>query len=73
MLYGAGAGPLVSEHGRRLTKAIADGAVCISVRDQSSREQLRDLGIADARIRVTADVAFGLPSRAEARLQTPLR
>ena len=58
MLYAVGVGPLVSEHARGFTRAACDAANTITVRDAGSKELLESLGVACAKIAVTADPAF---------------
>jgi polysaccharide pyruvyl transferase CsaB len=60
MLYAIGAGPLFSEHGRKFTKAAAEIAGCVTVRDAASQKLLEDLGIPGEKIVLTADPAFDL-------------
>jgi polysaccharide pyruvyl transferase CsaB len=59
MLYALGIGPLTSQVGRRLVRAIAEGAADITVRDPYSAGVLAELGIAST---VTADPAFAPPA-----------
>ncbi len=64
MLYAVGVGPLFSEHGRRYTKAAAEIAARITVRDPASRDLLESAGVPGGKIKVTADPAFDLtPAR----------
>jgi len=58
MLYAVGVGPLYSGHGRKYTRLAAQAAQAITVRDQSSKALLEELGISGERIRVTADPGF---------------
>jgi polysaccharide pyruvyl transferase CsaB len=60
MLYAVGVGPLFSEHGRRYTKAVADVASRVTVRDAPSKELLESLGIAAEKVELTGDPAFDL-------------
>jgi polysaccharide pyruvyl transferase CsaB len=66
MLYGVGVGPLFSDAGRQYTKAAAQIASRITVRDFVSKELLESLGIAPEKITVTADPAFDLQPAVEA-------
>ena len=59
MLYGIGAGPLLSEHGKTFTKAACNAATVITVRDEPSKQVLESLGVAAANISITADPVFG--------------
>ncbi len=58
--YAVGAGPLRSEEGKRMTRALLDGASSISVREQPSQDLLAELGIPRERVHVAADPAFAL-------------
>ena len=60
MLYGIGIGPLQSAEGQLLTRAIADLADIVSVRDSGSKEILEHLGGNIENVLVTADPAFRL-------------
>lgn len=58
--YAVGAGPLRTEEGRRMSRALLEGASSISVREQPSQELIADLGIPRERVHVAADPAFAL-------------
>ncbi|MFN7932034.1 MAG: polysaccharide pyruvyl transferase family protein [Bryobacteraceae bacterium] len=58
--YAVGAGPLRTEEGRRMTRALLEGASSISVREQPSADLMAELGIARERVHVAADPAFAL-------------
>ena len=60
MLYAIGAGPLLSDHGRKYTKVAGDIAARITVRDRITQELFESLGIPPEKILVTADPAFDL-------------
>lgn len=66
MLYAVGAGPLLSEHGRKYTKVAGDIAARITVRDLVSKELFESLGVSPDKITVTADPAFDLTPAPEA-------
>jgi polysaccharide pyruvyl transferase CsaB len=66
MLYAVGVGPLLSEHGRRLTRVAADIAARITVRDAGSRDLLQSLGVSPAKITLTADPVFDFTPSADA-------
>ena len=72
-LFAVGVGPLTTEAGRALTRAAADQAQAITVRDAHSQALLASLGIQVGRVHVAADPAFRLrpasPDRAEAILR----
>ncbi len=57
-LHGLGFGPLASPDARRIVRAVAGGAVRLSVRDEASRALLEALGVPAARITLSADPAF---------------
>ena len=59
MLYAIGAGPLVSHAGRQLTRLACDLSSAITVRDDASKTTLVSLGVAAAKVAVTADLGFG--------------
>ena len=54
-IYSQGIGPINSKFSRRMTAGILKKVDGIVVRDDSSKELLREIGIADSRIVVTAD------------------
>lgn len=60
MIYAAGVGPILTDAGKRITRAIFDQAQAATVRDIESRRVLRSLGVHTARVRVTADPAFSI-------------
>jgi polysaccharide pyruvyl transferase CsaB len=66
MLYAVGAGPLLSDHGRKYTKVAGDIATRITVRDVGSKELFESLGVASEKITLTADPAFDLAPAPEA-------
>ncbi|HUQ90173.1 MAG TPA: polysaccharide pyruvyl transferase family protein [Bryobacteraceae bacterium] len=58
VIYGIGAGPLFSQPGRRYTRAVCEAASAITVRDEGSARLLQEIGVAPAKIQVTADPGF---------------
>ncbi|MCG6963739.1 MAG: glycosyltransferase [Acidobacteria bacterium] len=60
MLYAVGIGPLVYPHSREMVRDLGACATAITVRDELSRGELTALGVPAARVRVTADPAWGL-------------
>lgn len=58
MLYGVGVGPLHTEDGRFLTRAVFRAADVATVRDQDSHRTLCALGVPESKVPVTADPAF---------------
>ena len=61
MLYAVGIGPLLSAHGKSFTKIACDLAQVITVRDPGSKDILRQIGVPDEKVQVTADPVFALP------------
>lgn len=59
---GVGAGPVASFPGRILTGPMINRADGIGVRDRASRDLLKKLGVREDKMRITADLAFTLPS-----------
>lgn len=59
---GVGAGPVASFPGRILTGPVVNRADGIGVRDRASRDLLKKLGVREDKMRITADLAFTLPS-----------
>ena len=55
MLYAVGVGPLLSEHARKFTRAAADAADQVTVRDAGSKDLLESIGVAPDKILITAD------------------
>ena len=62
VLHGVGVGPLLSEHGKRYTRFIADCASAITVRDTASKDSLVKLGVSADKVVVGADPAFAFPA-----------
>jgi polysaccharide pyruvyl transferase CsaB len=78
MLYAVGVGPLTSPGGRSLTRDLFILADSATVRDESSRDLLTEIGCDTARIEVTDDPAFDappapLPQDVEAQLASLVR
>lgn len=71
MLSAVGVGPLLSEQGRQLMKAIAAQADLITVRDPESMQQLISLGIPGQKISLTADAVFSLDGIAQSGSVAP--
>ncbi len=61
VLYAQGIGPIRATWARRLTGFICQRADLITVRDDGSLEELKNMGIEEKRIVVTADAVFSLP------------
>ncbi len=60
VLFSLGVGPLITDHGKRLTRLAFGNANLASVRDGLSRELLGSLGIDIENVLVSPDPAFGL-------------
>lgn len=66
MLYSNGIGPIQNKHNFRKVKRILDKVDLITLREQSSKDELDKLGVSNPNIIVTADPAFTLkPTNAE--------
>ena len=61
MLYAQGIGPINSGFLKKLTSYVLQKVDCIAVRDEESQQFLHSLGIAEEKIKLTADVVFLLP------------
>lgn len=61
MLYAQGIGPINSGFLKKLTGYVLQKVDCIAVRDEESQQFLHSLGIAEEKIKLTADVVFLLP------------
>jgi polysaccharide pyruvyl transferase WcaK-like protein len=72
-MYAVGVGPLTTAAGRAGTRDAFERAALITVRDAVSKAILVELGIAAARIHVTADPAYRLPQSAASRCSSPSR
>jgi polysaccharide pyruvyl transferase CsaB len=74
MLYAVGVGPLISVHGKRLTRAACEIAAKISVRDDGSKTLLLSIGVPPHKVEVTADPAFSIqhPTRAARSGKRPI-
>lgn len=58
MLYGNGIGPLRSGIGRQMSKRVLAGVDLITLRDPDSAKLLRELGVPEGRVKLTADEVF---------------
>ncbi|MEW6338844.1 MAG: polysaccharide pyruvyl transferase family protein, partial [Acidobacteriota bacterium] len=58
-VIGVGVGPVVSEAGRRLLRAVGEAASVLSVRDRASRDALVEAGVSGEHVTVGADAVFG--------------
>ncbi len=60
VLFSLGVGPLITDHGKKLTQLAFENANLASVRDGLSRELLGSLGIDIENVLISPDPAFGL-------------
>ena len=60
-VYSQGIGPINSGFNRRLTARILKHAAGIAVRDEASAEFLKEIGIPESKVAVTADPVLSLP------------
>jgi polysaccharide pyruvyl transferase WcaK-like protein len=60
--YNVGVGPVHTAAGRHMLKSVAERMRFITVRDQDSLDLLRDVGVKNPHIRLTADAALNAPS-----------
>ncbi|MDO5028670.1 MAG: polysaccharide pyruvyl transferase CsaB [Bacillota bacterium] len=67
-IFANGIGPINKAFNRRLTKKVLDKAAYITLRDQSSYNFVRALGVKNDHIEVTADPVFLLESSSDARV-----
>lgn len=67
-IFANGIGPINKGFNRRLTKRLLDQAAFITLRDQSSYNFVRALGVANKNIEVTADPVFMIESSSEERV-----
>lgn len=62
MVYSQGIGPIHKEGNRFITKMILNHVDCITVREENSKTDLRELGLVGKEIGVTADPVIDLPA-----------
>ncbi len=67
MLYSNGIGPLEKEKNKHRTSKILDKVDLITLRDERSYETLREIGVTNENVKVTADPALNLDVADEAR------
>lgn len=60
MLYSNGIGPLVKSRNIKRTKNVLEKVNLITLRDEESYKTIRDMGITNPMVKVTADPALGL-------------
>lgn len=73
VFYGVGAGPLLSNFSRILTKFVLNSAKIITVRDKESKQTLMNCGIKRNLIKVTADPAVSLNGISEKKAKKLLK
>ena len=61
MLFAQGIGPINSPLARKLTRFICKDLALITVRDDGSLEELKNMGFQDNEVLVTSDAVFSLP------------
>jgi len=73
MLYANGIGPVRNAKNRRRVKKVVERSALVTLRDHSSAQELRDMGVTRKDLHVTADPVFHLdpapPQRAEELLR----
>lgn len=67
MLYANGIGPVRRESNRKLVKKAVERATVVTLRDHSSADELRAMGVQREDLRVTADPVFHLDPASEER------
>lgn len=72
-LYNVGAGPVSTPQGRKMLKTVAEIADFITVRDPGSFKLLRDIGVQNPRMILTADAALNAPASDERRSKEIMR
>ena len=60
MLYANGIGPVHKRENRRRVKRVVERAALVTLRDRSSAQELRDMGVGRTDLHVTADPVFHL-------------
>ena len=71
--YNVGAGPVTTPRGKEMLRRISDIADFITVRDEDSLAILRDIGVTNPRLIVTADAALNVTPSAPERVEAILR
>ncbi len=71
--FNVSAGPVATPAGRRMLRKVAESMDFLTVRDQNSHDLLRDIGIVEQPIIVTADAALTMKAPPEQRSQKILR
>ncbi|MBQ2739193.1 MAG: polysaccharide pyruvyl transferase CsaB [Oscillibacter sp.] len=73
MLYANGIGPVRKEGNRRRTKNAVEKAAVVTLRDNGSQRELRQMGVKRSDLRVTADPVFRLPPASPERAEELLK
>lgn len=73
MLYANGIGPVRKEGNRRRTKNAVEKAAVVTLRDNGSAQELREMGVKRQDLHVTADPVFRLPPASPERAEELLR
>lgn len=68
MIYAVGVGPLLTEEGKALTRAVFQAADVVTVRDRESLNELETIAVDTREVQVTADPAFDLQPCDESRV-----
>lgn len=71
--YNVSAGPVNTPTGRRMLRELAEIMDFITVRDRDSADILRDIGVKNPRIMITADAALNAPASDRTRAEQLLR
>ena len=73
MMYGCGIGPVKRAYNRRLSGRIIDKYVdCITLREDESLEELREMGVTKPEIVLAADPSLTLPAAPEAAVTSAM-
>jgi polysaccharide pyruvyl transferase WcaK-like protein len=67
--FNVSAGPVTTAAGRRMLRDVSNAMDFITVRDQNSHDLLRNIGVTDRPILITADAALTMRTADEARVQ----
>lgn len=68
-MYSVGAGPVDSTHGQKMLREIAELMDFITVRDTQSYKLLRDIGVKNTNMLITADAAVTVQPSNDARIR----
>ena len=73
MFYAQGMGPLKRKMSRLLVRQVANRAAFLTVRDESSAQLLKAIGVTNPNVEVTADPAFALAPAPDAKINALFR